>query len=75
MLLNLRSQKSTCPLQGWRFSVVRRRSYEVVNAVADGAMPDVKVPVIVMSVFEDVEIAVAFGAPIKLRVTKVMPES
>lgn len=74
MLLNLRSQKSTCPLQGWRFSVGRGRSYEVVDAVVGGATPDVRVPAIVMSDFEDVEIAVTFGAPIKLRVAKVIPE-
>lgn len=73
MLLNLRSQKSTCPLQGWLFLVGRGRSYEVVDAVADVATPDVRVPVIVMSVFEGVETAVAFGAPIDTRVPKAVP--
>jgi hypothetical protein len=34
--------------------------------MVDVATPNVKVPVIVMSVFEDVETVVAFGAPIEL---------
>jgi len=48
------------------FLVDRGRSYKVVDAVVDGATPDVRVRVIVMSVSEDIEIAVAFGALIKL---------